>query len=86
MPVLLRPSIAGMQPEITRLASAISTLRGSAEGARQAIAGWHSDSVHELNMAKRHVLAALDGLDAEITDTLHLTRELERTVEEFLGG
>ncbi len=83
LPFLLRAAVEESAPTVAEMQRAVTTLRSSADGARQVLAGW-SKQDSEFNRSHRAVLTALDGLDEELTSSIHLTRELERTIHEFL--
>lgn len=85
LPLLFRPSVESSSQSISEAGRALSQLRSAADEARNAIAGWARIDVQALNDAKRRALDALDSLDREITDEVHLTREVERLAEEFIG-
>jgi hypothetical protein len=84
LPALLRPALESTLPSVNGLQRTISKLRTGIEGARQAIADWPERVPPPLTAAKRRSVEALDLLDLEISGSLHLTRELERAVEEIL--
>jgi len=86
LPLLFRPWVESSNREIGGVGRSLSELRLSADQARNAIAEWQRLDVQALNDAKRRTLDALDSLDRELTNAVHLTREVESLAEEFLEG
>ena len=84
LPQLFRPMVESTSQTIDDVGRALSGLRTSATQARDNFAEWERLDIQQLNDAKRSTLCALDSLDRELTDGIHLTREVERLAEEFL--
>lgn len=86
LPTVFRPWVLSTGQTIADVGRSLSGLRSSADEARNAFAEWEQIEIQELNDAKRRTLASLDSLDRELTNGVHLTREVERLVEGFLGN
>ena len=84
LPVSFRPAVADSSRAISGLGRSLSDLRSSVSRSRNAIAEWERIDIESLNAARRRTLDALDCLDRELTDGIHLTRQAERLAEEFL--